>query len=135
MHLEICGEQTDENVQFASILHKCGTKLSDIGEFLKQKATDITSAWEKATKSAPASTSKKVPNVPAVQPEKPKKHTHKHYYEIPIATPSETTVVFNEEISEVPKSTDDDRNTWHDPKKWKPMWTKQEVPSCSSNEE
>ena len=28
---------------------------------------------------------------------------------------------------------DDDRYTYHDPKKWKPMWTKEEVLSCSSN--
>ena len=43
--------------------------------------------------------------------------------------------MYNNEISEVPKGEDDDRNTWHDPKHWKLMWTKEEAVSCSSNED
>ena len=117
LRLEISGQQTDENVQFAAILHKCGLKLSDIGDFLKSKATEITSTCASAAKpttTTTASTSKEVPvlEVPAKNPEK---HKHEHYYEIPIATPSKTTVVYNDEISEVPKGEDDDRNMWHEP--------------------
>ena len=36
--MEISGEQTSENVQFSSILYKCGSELSDIGNFLEDKA-------------------------------------------------------------------------------------------------
>ena len=137
LRLEISGQQTDKNVQFAAILHKCGLELADIGDFLKSKATEITSTHANAAKpiaTATALTSKEVPihEVPVKNPEKCK---HEHYYEIPIATPSKTTAVYNDEISEVPKGEDDDRNTWHDPKCWKLMWTKEEAVSCSSNED
>ena len=64
LRLEISGQQTDENIQFAAVLHKCGLELSDIGDFLKSKATEITSTCAndaKPTATATASTSKEAP--------------------------------------------------------------------------
>ena len=44
--------------------------------------------------------------------------------------------VFDEEISVIPKPASDvDINMYHDPNISKPMWTKEEVPSCSSASE
>ena len=147
--MEVSGIHTQEIVQFASVLHKCGSELTDIGTFLKEKACEITSTHQSARKSAVSSTvstsdksaecsvgatalpSKTLSDIPKM----PEKHKHKHFYEIPIATPSKHVVVYNEEISKIPKPKDDDRNSWHNPSKWKLMCMKQEVPSCSSNED
>ena len=54
--MEVSGIHTQENVQFASVLHKCGSELTDIGTFLKEKACEITSTHQSARKSAVSST-------------------------------------------------------------------------------
>ena len=108
--MEISSKQTSENVQFTSILHKCGSELSGIGNFLQDKAKEITTVYTKGEgSSASASVAKQVVTIPVKQ-KKTEKHKHEHFYEAPVAVPSDKTIVYNEEISEIPKlDYDDDR--------------------------
>ena len=123
--MEMSGEQTSENLQFDSVLHKCGTEFVDIGTFLQDKAKEITDARSKFPQKK-----KKV-----VKPQQTEEKKHKHY-EIPVAVPVELEIVIDEEVSIIPRpESDEDTNTYHDPKRRKPMWTKEEAPSCSCNEE
>ena len=125
LRMEMSGQETSENIQFASILHKCGSELADIGQFLQEKAKEITDEWAKHVQKQVKST---------LAPKT--KCKHEHFYEIPIAAPCQSEEVIDEEISVIPKPASDlDINMYHDPKRSKPMWTKEEVPSCSSASE
>ena len=71
-----------------------------------------------------------------VKQKKTEKCKHEHVYEIPMTVASEKTIGYNEEISKIPRPYyDDNRNIFHNPKKWKLIWSKEEVPSCISNSE